>query len=446
MPKRRWILLLIIALLLLVVFVKFFDKTLDESAVPADADVIVAVDVKHLIRSVVWNTLTNPSQWTFSRSGKKGKELRDLIDLPDYIFCTHIAGTAYSQWFCVLPVKDPATFSSDMRAAGFTIRSRDNNFEIYQPGKMNVSVIRYHDRILVATGSDTTTISRVAKQLFLSGRHASKTDLQFAENSNDHIAVSSHPGGASERIAMALNFTTSGIKIHADLGKDSVAYAEHDFRFSASDIACMSVSHFPGIQSWYRDDSVHARVNKLLDFEVDSLFKGTNRSYSLNFHSLTSRIDTAVSYSYDENFQAIESKQLTNVLEPSFDLRVIGNDIASIYNYWQQEGLLQIDKERSVFTPIPFVSTTASVKGDTLRLYSEKEAFYDRSVTKRSLGFIHVDFRLLPSDLLRAMPVTATSFISKASTLRMEVRKDAGRLLLDAELEKRDKDKALMSW
>ena len=87
MSKKKWLLLLL-CILLVFGYIKLFYKTYNENTIPKTADCIIAIDVKRITNTILWNIITTPSQWKLGGVffGDKEGRWRDMITIPDYIF------------------------------------------------------------------------------------------------------------------------------------------------------------------------------------------------------------------------------------------------------------------------------------------------------------------------------------------------------------------------
>jgi sporulation protein YlmC with PRC-barrel domain len=177
MSKKKWMLAI---LLVLAIFgwYKLFYKTYNVNAVAQNADAIVAIDVKRITNTVIWQFITTPSQWKIS-SGSSKKETtinwKDVIEIPDYILAFHVKNQPNNVWHTKLTIKSGAKL--DRALSQYNFKAIGNNEYINE--ELGVYIFYTNNQILVSslTAENKAYAKEVVDELFTQKKFIAKEKL-----------------------------------------------------------------------------------------------------------------------------------------------------------------------------------------------------------------------------------------------------------------------------
>jgi len=164
MSRKAILILCAVTLLAGYAYFKLFYKTYNHRVVAASADNVVALDVKRIRNTLLWEYVTTPSQWQSPSLSRKPKALswKDMLHLPDYLCLFHVKGTNEGIWFTVLEVSDDQSFNEGLNLYGFA-KLHTNE---YYSDRYALSFIRSGKNILLTNGKGANnSLKRVAGDL-----------------------------------------------------------------------------------------------------------------------------------------------------------------------------------------------------------------------------------------------------------------------------------------
>lgn len=208
-------------------------------------------------------------------------------------------------------------------------------------------------------------------------------------------------------------------------------------------LAFTQPSDFPLLLS----DSLKAGISRAVNFNIDSLLLSTNLNYQLDIEGIHPRIDSAVSFTYDDNFNPVEKVVANTIQEPAFNFAVNGNRVDSIYNYWNRSAKLEKTTSGDLFTPIPFVKSYCSVQdGKTLFITSNN---YKTAISKHTVECI-LFFKLLltkiPPSILKYLPDYLTKAGKNIEAVEAVVNNEKGQIVLHVSFNKKKNDLPIIEW
>lgn len=446
MGRKKWV-WIILAILLVAGYVKFFYKTWSENTVPASADFVVALDVKRVTNTLIWNFLTTPGQWkTGKLFPKKTKDTswRDMVKLPDYFLAFHSKGQPLNTWFVLLEIKSQTGFEAGLKKFGF---EKINSHEyVSKPG--SIYLLAQDEKILAGNMpvEDSNLIRQVAKELFNEKKFIARTELKKAIDAKSHLAVYM---SANELIRetgiLTAGFDKEKIRINgAVIPRNQYSLDEEEFIYSSGSLFVLGFTQpSPAVFDLLNKNS----ISKALSLDMDSVFIQHNTSYSLNLQGITERTDSAITYTYDDEFNKVEKRVLNRIQEPSFELYINGKEISSIYNYLQRNNKLESTASGDVFLPMPLV-----------RSYCNKKTATRLAITSSNYSSAHVDesikavlfFRLaltkIPKNLLRYLPDALAGSLSNIAEINFSVTRKNEQLQVNGTLTKMKNDLPLVKF
>lgn len=449
MNKKKWGLLLLAALLLFG-YIKLFYKTYSEKAVPQSADFIVAADVKRITNTLLWNFITTPGQWKkISFSSKKTKEISwdDMVRLPDYILTFHVRNQPASVWYALLAIKDKADFEKGLQQ--FQFEKISNHEYVNKPNSIYLFV--QDDKVLVATASveKKEQVLATADELFTKKTFISAASLKKVINAKSHLAVYLYPADfLQQETVIAANFDKEKIEITGNLEPDTkYNFTENDFKYASNAICAAAFTQLPAAAYNLMNSSYKEKISTALNFNIDSLLQPGNKWYSLNLTEIKTRADSAVTYTYDEEFNKVEKMTVNNIQEPAFDFLITGNSSPAFNNYLLHNEKLEATNAGNLFLPMPFVKSYCNQKNDsqlniTSANYSETAA--DKSI--RAVFILNMVISKIPENLLNYLPEAFKKSVFNLDTLNISAVKKEKQIVLKIIIEKKKNDLPLFSF
>jgi hypothetical protein len=451
MTKKKWALLLL-CILLITGYYKLFYKTYSEKAVTKNADCIVALDVKRIINTLIWNVITTPGQWKKPSIFSPDKEkisLDDIVKIPDYVFIFHSAGQPVNAWYTVLKIKDSSDFNRGLQQYHF--EKKDG---LYFSKQLSIVLLQSGDSLLVGNLAveDKNFIRQTAQELFVKNQYSIREVLEKNIGIKSHLSAQIKTSDTiNENQFISANFDKEKITVMGSIpGKFGASLVLNNFTYSGSSLCTLA---FTQPQSNYADihsllpDSVWAGISKAVNFNIDSLLLPTNNHYQLDIEGIHSRVDSAVSYSYDDNFNRVEKIVANTVEEPAFNLTVQGANINPIYNYWKNNGKLEQTAAGELFTPMPFVKSYCKVKNETrLLLTSANYRAAEARQTAECILFFKLLLTKAPPSLIKYLPDEITKATKNIASIEVIVDNENGSAVFRVSLNKKKNDLPVIEW
>jgi|GEM_PF-2478889 len=452
MTKKKWILLAVFILLVAGWF-RLFYKTWTNETVPANADCIIALDVKRITNTLIWNFITTPSQWksgNWFSSGEEGKvSWDDMISLPDYVFLFHLPGEPENAFYTVVEINNKDDFEKGLKQYGFE-KTATGSFISKQTG---IEFIQDGNKLLIGNAAvqNRAYLKQGSAVLFEKKEFVRKNSLKWVIENTGHFSLhgplfttSLHPSimyanGFFDEGAISLSVGLT-IPVH-------FWFQQKEFMYSDSSMLSMFFSQpSRNIESIISSSSLQT-LSKTLNFNIDSLLLPTNDYYHLDIPGVYPRTDSAVTYTYDDNFNPVEKVIVNKVEEPSFNFTITGKQVDNIYDYWKRNGQLENSSDGSLFTPVPFVKSYCSlINKNTLTVASAgyKEPTPNRKI-KQSI-FLRILVTKIPPSLLNYLPAPLLKLLKNIESIEAFDSYERKRGILNIQFNKKKNDLPLVSF
>jgi len=449
MSKKKWA-LLVLAGLLIFGYIKLFYKTYSETKVAESADCIVVIDVKRVINSLLWNYITTPSQWKVGKLfSKKSDEvsLRDMFVLPDYIFAFHANNQPANIWYSLLTIKDKADFEKGLHQFKF---EKINDLEQIS----HAYGIRFYiqdNRVLVttATDADTAYLTAVANELFVEKNYAPKASISKAIAAKSHLAVFLSQNSFLQTDAViAANFDKTKISVSGNIIPAKQYYfSENNFRYSSASLCASGFTQPSPAVFALLNETGKAKISTALNINVDSLFKQSNKNYSIDLAAIVQRTDSAITYSYDDEFNKVEKVVVNKIDEPAFNFMITGDSVSAIFKHLQQTKKLEQTTAGNLFTPMPLVKSYCNIKNENQLVITASN--YTSSTEDRSVNailFLNLTLSKIPANLQKYLPDAIMQAISNLATIKLSATKNKEQIALSAVFEKMNNDLPILKF
>lgn len=446
MSKKKW-LLLILCILLLAGYWKFFYKTWSETVVAGNADCIVAIDVKRITNTMIWNTITTPSQWkNISFSSSEKFSWKDMISIPDYVFVFHVANQPAGTWYTILSIKDSSDFEKGLAYYHFEKIKNSLGTLQYCSKEWGVTLVKNGNRVLVGNAAieDKALISQVADELFVQKKYINRKQLFKNIEASSHVSVQVAKNGLlAEDAIIMLNFDKKKIEIETALRlQQQFKCSEQSFNIPSNRLLTAGFTQPPIALYSLVSPMEKEKISRKINFNIDSLLLETNKYYQLTIAEIAPRIDSAISYSYDENFNKIEKVVINNVLEPSYNFTIYGDSIEHIYNYWDRSGQLENTDTGKLFLPMPFVrSWCIKRSAKELSVQSAGISNFPNGSNLNCIFFLELQASLIPAELWKYLPPAITTLFRNIESIKFDARyKEQDKISLKGVFNKKKND------
>lgn len=448
MRKKKWA-LIVLGVLLVFGWYKLYYKSWDNEGVPENADCIIALDVKRITNTLIWNFITTPSQWKSSNwfsSDEEGKvSWDDMISLPDYVFIFHMPGEPDNAFYTVVEINDKGDFEKGLKQYGFE-KTAAGSFISRQTG---IEFIQHGNKLLVgnATIADKAYIQQVAATLFTKKQQINKSSLEKTINEKSHVVLNSTFINHTP-VLLRGNFDKESFIFSIPLPVEKAFNIVSD-KFSYSDTSMLSLAFGQSIHDLKSmlTDSSWQKISKAINFTVDSLLLPTNKYYQLDVTGIYPRTDSAISYTYDDNFNPIEKVTVNKVEEPVFNFTVTGENVINIYDYWSRNGQLEKNGDSSLFTPIPFAKSYCSLPSkNTLTVATNNYAATESNRSVNCMMFFRLLLTKVPPSVLSYLPPSITRLLKNIESVEAVMTAQKGQTILDIQFNKKKNDLPLVEF
>lgn len=446
MTKKKWILLILFILLMAGGF-KLFYKTWDNERVTKNTDCIIALDVKKITNTLIWNFITTPSQWksgNWFSSGEEGKvSWDDMISLPDYIFVFHRQGEPSNAFYTVVEINDKVDFEKGLKQYGFEKTATGS----YVSAATGIECIQNGSRILIGNAAveDKKFIQAVASELFTQRDFIDVNSIAKIVKAGSHLAMGTRLFGNScfeGNYLITGNFDKNSLVLSTGLQTNSVLQlTSSTFEYSDSSLASAGFTQPKPDSKIILPDSAWVIISKAVNFNIDSLLLPTNQSYQLDITGIYSRLDSAVSYTYDDDFNPVEKVVLNKVEEPAYNFVVQGDHVQPIYDYWNNAGKFEKNGDSSLFTPVPFVKSYCTVKNKKLLWLTS--ANYKGKKLDKTISchlFIKILLSKVPPSLFNYLPPVVPKLLNNIETVEAVVKQEKGQNIILVRFNKKKND------
>lgn len=451
MSKKKW-LLFFLCILLLAGYWKLFYKTYSETAVAKSADCIIALDVKRVTNTVIWNLLTTPSQWKkISYSPNVKLSWKDMVKIPDYVFVFHTAGQPGNAWYSVFEIKDEIDFINGLLRYHFEKGDSIFGQQSYFSNEQGIELIRSGNKLLVANNTieNKNYTRKVANEMFVQKQFVDRKKLFKNVVTGSHLSILIEKNNFLQEDAfIKVNFDKKKISIDALFSpRKQFTFTENVFNYPA-DVLCATgfTQPSPSLYNLFPAQA-KANISKAINFNIDSVLLQSNHYYDLNITAIAPRIDSAISYVYDDNFNQVEKVVVNNVMEPSYSLKIQGDSISNIYNYWNNTGQLEKTTAGDLFLPMPFAKSYCVQKSKNELSVATTGFENEQNIhSTRCILFLKLLLTKFPAELLKYLPADLLRSITNLELIEMILKKAGQNIKLEGRINKKENDLPVLNF
>ncbi len=447
MNKKKWALVVLCGLLIFG-YIKLFYKTYSENVIAKSADSIIAIDVKRITNTIIWQYITTPSLWKTSSSSTETDmaSWKDMVEMPDYVLGFHASGQPSNAWYAVLAIKDEEVFAKGILQQHF--EKIDSN--IFISKEKGIQFYRNENHILLTTAFlETSNLNKIATELFLQKKYIPKTEIAKVIDAKSHLAVRLHADEfLQEDAIITANFDENKITIEGNvIPKKEFSFTENNFNYNDTSLLAMGFTQPSTNVFGLLNDSSKDNISKSLNVNINSLMLQSNKWYSLDIAGILPRADSAITYIYDDDFNKVEKVVVNNVEEPAFNFTIYGDSVSKIYNNWTADNQLEKTNEGYLFTPMPFVKSYAAVENENLlKIIANNYNLKGTNKKIESIFFLNVLFTKVPASLLKYAPTDVTKAIANFEKLEAQAKKTEGGIFIQAIITKNKTKKPMWEF
>lgn len=447
MNKKKWA-LLILCCLLIFGYIKLFYKTYSEKVVAKSADSIVAIDVKRITNTVIWQYITTPSLWKTSSSTAETNIVswKDMVEIPDYVLAFHAGGQPANAWYGVLKIKDEDAFAKGIQQQHFekidsnVFISKESSIQFYKNG---------NNILLTSASTENNNLIKVANELFLQKSFIAKADLAKVIDAKSHVVLRLRADNfLQEDGIITANFDANKITIEGNIiPRKEFIFTENNFSYNAGSMLSLGFTQ-PGTKAFaLLSDSSKATISKAINVNIDSLMLQSNKWYSLDVTGIKARTDSAITYIYDDDFNKVEKVVVNNVEEPAFNFIAYGDSVSTIYNNWITNNTLEKTNAGFLFTSMPFVKSYGNIENkNTLAITANNYEVKTLDKKNNCLFFMNLLFSKIPTSLLKYAPTDVAKAIANFETIEIVAKKNEQKIFIQSIVTKKKNDKPIWEF
>lgn len=453
MRKWKW-LLIISAVTALLAWYFLFYKTVSKLNIAGNADMVFAIDVKRNVKDILYYYITTPKEWSFgsifSSSKKSDKpDWKDVVKMPDYIFLFHTKGQPSEALYCRFTIKDETVFLKLLTAYGFKERLKSSEQTEYYADQLGIDVIKKGDQLLIGNLAvkDKLLLREVANDLFNKKQFINDTQLAKLTKPSNHFTLFVQKGNFLKEDLIVNGQLKDGLlRVDAVMEPNS-RFLFNDATFDLPSESLMSFAITQPLPAVYglMPDSLKTKISKVLNFNIDSVFTKWNNKYLLDVTAIKTRIDSAVSYSYDDDFNKVEKVIVNEVQEPAFNFLLSGTNPPLVFDYWKRNKNFEVNDTGYLFIPIPFVKTYASLAGnDALVLTAANYNNIKPTQKVTCIGNLCFLPDRLPKNAVNYLPDYLIPFLKNISAITMNAAKQGSGVKIEMSIKAINKSKPFL--
>lgn len=302
----------------------FYHKQNTKIFSPQEADAIILIDTKKLIREYVYSLAGHPSLWFEIKEKNTISFRKSGVKIPDFLQAFHLKNSKVSNWYSVFELEDKKTFLLFLKQQKFT----DLGNQMFR--KDQVFIKFFGGNLIIGSSSDD--FERINNQLF----HSSQANLFDAD-----ALVTNGLG------SIILNTKKGSHNLSIELKHDEIEIRNQSDSYDPS----------PAISKLLKTDSfleteLDAENIKIFSSFFDKTFADSSsiNQMKVSVH-LKEENDTIITYSYDDNFNEVEKKTFQKIIQPNYIIDFQSSNPEKTELYFQNKKWINAQNQ---FTAIPF--------------------------------------------------------------------------------------------
>ncbi len=370
MKKKLGYLFITICIALLVLYLfRYKQGLIIEGKVPSTATEVVQIDLRQIEHHLLFDAIKNPLKYISFKSKKKGTvSLRKAIVIPQNLLLFTNPSILKDAWFSsFVNIKDNDKLKSYLLQEGFE-ESRDEKLVLFRKDKLVVGVTNNKLVIAYKKHQDQSVIKAILAVFEEVSFYKKNTDLlKSISDSKSDISYASVQADFLEADFKNGLVEIKG-KIYSELFK-SDTYAEQSKNSIGFIAAKINKEHI--IFKSFLSKRNKTKFDGFTKLSLDSIVSKWNGSIAFNLKAVDQKIDTIITYEYDDDFNKIEKKSVQELNIPDVTI-TLGSQVG-LYTYFHDNKAVKIIANDTLFTSIPLYKMYVSEQNNGLDIFTQKQ-------------------------------------------------------------------------
>ncbi len=382
----------IVIIILCCYFYRYRQASFFEDRIPSSATTIINIDLRKIENSLLKDIVKNPST-VFSSSSEdeiivdeedehnfgitKGVKIPRNIIL--YANSTSLKEGFYSS---VLSLKDVEELHKYLLNEGFEL-DKKNELQLFYKGNI-IFATRAEELIIAYKLEDNIEgIEKVFSELFVTTEFLTKDDESFKqlEASKSEITI------VTPELFLTANFKKGKFVANGIVNNSQNYFRTNSLTMSSKKDIAFFKTHINLKTKKAREQLKDWKGMKVLSnyakLNTDSIVNSWNGSFDFELNDVSTKIDTIVTYSYDDDFNKVEAKVVHQEIVPKMHLRLGEMEKNGLYDYLATKGAIKIAETDTLFTLIPLY--TFYVNHSPLEIMTSKYSNISKNINSELL-------------------------------------------------------------
>ncbi|RPD95965.1 hypothetical protein EGM88_10875 [Aureibaculum marinum] len=402
--KKKWFyFLLVLAVFVGVMYLwRYKQSQIFEKRVPSFATKVINVNLRQIENQLLFDFLANPIVYIKSRKKKDSIKktntfLTKGVRIPKNILFYTNSEELKNNWFSsVIYLSNTPKFSAYLLEEKFK-KEEVGDFVFYKKDKVILAI--KNEQLIIALNFRKPSIEPSIFELLFNNQNflnKNATELKPIVNSQRDVSFSFGDD------FLEAWFSKGTLTIKGRLSSNLFIVNSND-RINKNGIVSYAGKINKNNQlfkQFYADRK--DKFNELTHLSLDSIISKWNGKISMNITAIDQKIDTIVSYEYDDDFNKVEKKVIQKQNIPTLALKLGQENTFSLSNYFYRKNAIQVVENDTVFTAIPILKflTTDTKETFVLKVNQEENSSDVSSVTSKLNFYFNVEkYQKKPLDI-----------------------------------------------
>lgn len=402
--KKKWFyFLLVLAVFVGVMYLwRYKQSQIFEKRVPSFATKVINVNLRQIENQLLFDFLANPIVYIKSRKKKDSIKktntfLTKGVRIPKNILFYTNSEELKNNWFSsVICLSNTPKFSAYLLEEKFK-KEEVGDFVFYKKDKVILAI--KNEQLIIALNFRKPSIEPSIFELLFNNQNflnKNATELKPIVNSQRDVSFSFGDD------FLEAWFSKGTLTIKGRLSSNLFIVNSND-RINKNGIVSYAGKINKNNQlfkQFYADRK--DKFNELTHLSLDSIIGKWNGKISMNITAIDQKIDTIVSYEYDDDFNKVEKKAIQKQNIPTLALKLGQENTFSLSNYFYRKNAIQVVENDTVFTAIPILKflTTDTKETFVLKVNQEENSSDVSSVTSKLNFYFNVEkYQKKPLDI-----------------------------------------------
>ena len=347
--KTLYIILFIGFSIALAYFLRYKLGVIYNNKVPSYAETIIHVNLREIEHDIFIDAIKNPWDYVSSSSSSKTNEkfLLDGISIPKNIFfftnSSNLKGTLSSN---ILNIKDTKAFKTYLEEQGFE-KTTKQSLDFYKKNKLAIAIQK--EKFLILFEYDKTNTSLNINSLFEETLFLNKDHYVFNEITKSKSEITIKRSDSF----MELDFEDGLAKITGKLSNKVDLFTPNNSTIKNENVV-VNASGKINTKMVLENSSKYTKdkFKKLTSLSFDSIVQKWNGYFHIDLKSIENKVDTIITYEYDDDFNKTEKKSIQKISHPNLDMKLGGKQL---YQYLVTKNAIKVVENDSLLVTIPFL-------------------------------------------------------------------------------------------